>query len=295
MRVPRVIFNPHSASAVVVRRFLDENAIPYSSVRSDRQLRAAVRDAIDDGEREFLLSGGDGTINRYLQAYMALPLRLRRTVRVGIIPGGKANDLARALGIPLDVPKAFDRALRRRAVAIDVFSVNGRYFITGGGLGFLPEVVRAVNALSARWWGRLAGRWCKDLVYSVVVLRLAIFGYRGIDALRVNTTAYSDVMALAVQNQPFIGKRFLLAPDASNTDGIADIALIPRLPGFRGALTMVRAVVRGSDSPPIVRRTVRTLQIVTKRKMPFMADGELLLNDDHFRIAVYPRAIKFYR
>ena len=59
---------------------------------------------------------------------------------------GTGNDFARANGIPDDVAGALDRIVRRSTRAIDLLEVNGRPFVTAGGIG-----IGAHSALVVPW------------------------------------------------------------------------------------------------------------------------------------------------
>lgn len=75
-------------------------------------------DAIDaaDGGR-LVLAGGDGSVHFALNAAPG-------PIEVGLIPMGQANNIARALGLPRDVPRAARRAVLGEARPVDVLRVE---------------------------------------------------------------------------------------------------------------------------------------------------------------------------
>ncbi len=87
--------------------------------------------------------GGDGTANEVLQALAGTEVRL------GIIPGGGANVLARALGLPNDAVAATSRLLDHLRLGherwITLGRANQRYFGFNAGFGFDAAVVRNVE------------------------------------------------------------------------------------------------------------------------------------------------------
>src|SRR5918998_5124683 len=78
------------------------------------ELAAAVRGADD---RRVVLVGGDGTVHALANLDLpALP-------PAALLPAGRANNIARALGIPVDRRAAAELAVRGRAAGVDVLEV----------------------------------------------------------------------------------------------------------------------------------------------------------------------------
>ena len=73
--------------------------------------------------------GGDGTV-------AAVASRLVDTDRrLGILPLGTLNYVARGLGIPTEIPDAIRVLLEGREGRVDVGDVNGRVFLNNASLG----------------------------------------------------------------------------------------------------------------------------------------------------------------
>ncbi len=69
-----------------------------------------------------LFSGGDGTFNNVLQGIGDADVRL------GYLPAGTVNDVARSLGIPRSVKGALKVVLGGRCEALDCMRVNGAHY-----------------------------------------------------------------------------------------------------------------------------------------------------------------------
>ena len=119
-----------------------------------RELAAAAR-----GELIIVL-GGDGSINEVVNGVMGRDgLALAGDGSDGgrpliaVIPGGGANVLARALGLPVDAAAAIRRV--REVIAAGRYRTIGlglaadRYFTFSAGLGMDAETVREVERLRA--------------------------------------------------------------------------------------------------------------------------------------------------
>ena len=66
-------------------------------------------------------------------------------VPMGVIPGGRGNDLARVLGIPTEIPGAVELLAAGSTRAIDVGEVNGRRFLGIASCGFDSDANRIAN------------------------------------------------------------------------------------------------------------------------------------------------------
>src|SRR5215470_8432797 len=127
-----------------------------------------------------IVHGGDGSINEVVNGVMGRgegPADLAACgggPRVAVIPGGGANVLARALGIPLDAAAAIGRlrelikAGRYRTIGLGLAA--DRYFTFSAGLGMDAEVVREVERL------RASGRRQSPTLFAWAILRRYISG-----------------------------------------------------------------------------------------------------------------------
>ena len=91
-----------------------------------------------DAEAVYIFSG-DGTFNEVLNG-------IGPDTPVGFIPGGGANVLPRALGLPRDPAEAAERVAAGTARRISVGRVNGRRFGFAAGVGLDAEAVRRLDA-----------------------------------------------------------------------------------------------------------------------------------------------------
>jgi diacylglycerol kinase family enzyme len=104
------------AEAVVALRALAdvELVVPADT----DELRAALE---LPGERQLVVLGGDGTLSACVTGLDALG-RLGPDRPIGLVPLGTGNDVARALGLPLDDPAAAARASDRLIDNIESFT-----------------------------------------------------------------------------------------------------------------------------------------------------------------------------
>jgi diacylglycerol kinase family enzyme len=81
-------------------------------------LPGAVRDALSQGIRMFVVCGGDGTISSVARILTGTRATL------GIIPLGTQNNTALSLGIPVDIPAAIAILRTGRRIKVDVGMVT---------------------------------------------------------------------------------------------------------------------------------------------------------------------------
>jgi len=121
-------------------------------LKVDLRLTSGPGDAADiasrvarNGSSDVIVAGGDGTINEAIQGLAGTKARL------GIIPRGTANVLARELGLPIDDEQALQIAAHGKTreiylgVAIDETTNERRHFALMAGIGLDASVVRRVQ------------------------------------------------------------------------------------------------------------------------------------------------------
>jgi len=121
-------------------------------------------EAAYSGADTVVAAGGDGTINEVLQGLVGT------TTRLGLIPRGTANVLARDLGIPLNARAAVEvisKARTRRihvGCAINDRDGSKRYFVLMAGIGLDASVVRRVRPKLKKRLGK-AAFWLSGLTH----------------------------------------------------------------------------------------------------------------------------------
>lgn len=114
-----------------------------------------ARKATAEGVDDVLVSGGDGTINEVLQGMIGTNARL------GILPTGTGNVLARELKLPLNPRQAAEVIVRGRTRAIyPGCAINDRgerrYFLLMAGIGLDASVIERVHPGLKKRIGKVA-------------------------------------------------------------------------------------------------------------------------------------------
>lgn len=226
-----------------------------------------VRDACGRMETIYVFSG-DGGFNEALNG-------LDGETPIGLVPGGGASVLPRALGLPRDPLAAARRLATARPRRISLGRVNDRRFGFSAGIGLDAELVRRVDARGRTREGGRAG----NVAFALAAVRL--LAERGgrldpeLELLGLGRAAF----VLVANGDPYTyAGRFALriAPLARFDDGLDVVA--PRrvrpssLPRYGFYLLRGGGQERARDV--IYAHDLDHLEVVCDRPLPLQADGE---------------------
>jgi YegS/Rv2252/BmrU family lipid kinase len=279
-----LLVNPSSAGGRSLKLLprieaaLDARRVAFRAEKTrslDHGAESALR-AVELGEVPVVVSG-DGLLGVVGGAMAGAGAPL------GLIPAGRGNDLARALGIPTDPEAAVDALLAGHSRLIDVGEANGKRFLGIASIGFDSECNRLAN--ETHW---LRG----NLVYAYSMPRTLI-GWRtarftiAVGEERKRLSGYF----VAVANNSVYGGGMWIAPEAEIDDGEFDVVAIGEVGKLR-FLRGLRDVLKGThlDKPEVsIFRTPR-LELDASRPFPVYADGDHL-TDLPVSLRVLPRCL----
>ena len=229
--------------------------------RSLEHARELARAAVAAGETAVAF-GGDGLI-------AAVASELKHTQgTLGVLPGGRGNDFARVLGIPLE-PRAACGVLASGVVrSLDLGEVQQRTFIGIASCGFDSDANRIANETRL-----LRG----NLVYAYGALR-ALAGWRPATftvTLDEGEQRSFSGFSVAAANSKAYGGGMLLAPDASMQDGLLDVVTIADLPRV-SFLRLLPTVFKGAHVrlPAVSVSRARSVHVAADRPIVMYADGD---------------------
>lgn len=210
-----------------------------------------------------IVGGGDGTLNAAVDAVADAGLPL------GILPLGTANDLARTLGLPLDLEAACAVIGEGRLRAIDLGVVNGKRFFNVASIGLGVNVAKRLTGATKRRWGVLG--------YAMGV-RDAWRASRDF-TVRVTCEGQSvelHSLHLAVANGRHYGGGMTAAWDAAVDDGRLDLWSLRPMSPWR-LLTLLPALRRGEHGRAAEVDSMRgqVIEIETEAPMSINTDGEV--------------------
>jgi YegS/Rv2252/BmrU family lipid kinase len=269
-RTLSLIVNP-SAGGGRAGRLLGEVAAALSTqqlehhverTRSLEHATALARDAATAGEVAVAF-GGDGLI-----AAVAAGLRGTEGV-LGVLPGGRGNDLVRVLGIPRDPVPACQVLSTGVVRQLDLGEAGERTFLGIASCGFDSDANRIANQT------RLVKG---NLVYAYGAIR-ALAGWRPArfeltlaDGGKHVVTGYS----VGAANSKAYGGGMYAAPDAELDDGLLDIVTCAEMPKWRFLTGLMPKVFKGTHIHEPEVTVLRSSEVEITADRPFMlyADGD---------------------
>lgn len=223
--------------------------------------------------------GGDGLVSQVASALAG------RDLPMAVVPAGRGNDVARALGVPLSLPLAARAAVDGVETRMDLGEGNGRLFCTAAACGLDAEVSRRSRDSAFQLPG--------PGTYVVELLR-ALFAFPAFELRLEHDGGVVEGRALAVAaaNTPTYGGGFRIAPDAEIDDGCLDVCVVRDMPKWR-AVRLFPLIFSGRhlDLPEVTMLRTQELRLTTEPDLALEADGEALSETPvHYRVrhAVLP-------
>ena len=237
-----------------------------------------ARHAAEAGEIPVVMSG-DGLVGQVGGALAEMDATM------GIIPGGRGNDLARVLGIPADPEGAVAVLAEGETRQIDVGVANGRRFLGVASCGFDSDANRIANeARLVR--GNLV--YAYAAIRALIAWRPATFTISLDDAEPIAIEGYS----VAAANSRAFGGGMFVAPHAELDDGRLDVITVSHVSKLRYARGLPKAF-KGAhlDNEEVSELRGATVEIQANRPFAVYADGEHL-TDLPATLTVLPGALR---
>ncbi len=265
---PNVLLVANANATGIVRRpeLVDgaSRLLRTAGARVETRLTSSLEElaaVLPGAERRLVLLGGDGSLHAVANLPGPKP-------ELAIMPAGGANNVARSLGIPVDL------------------DASARLAVTGA--------ARPLDLLAARTAAR---RYLVVEGVSVGFHAMARADYRGANSSDVSSAVRAGVGALArfqpitvgveadgefqvfrigqlfAANLPFFGPGLHVAPGADPSDGLIDLVAID-VAGRRSLVPLASRLRRGAHlgRPGVLRVAARRVRIATGGRSPIIAD-----------------------
>jgi diacylglycerol kinase (ATP) len=267
-----LILNPNAGSSEnemeIVRWAETLPQCDVQRVGETADLASLALTAVRAGSQGLIVAGGDGTVNAAINA-VADHLD---SIEIAIIPMGTGNDLARSLGIPLEISSAIESFAHGVSHSIDLVRMhcsNGtRILSNASAAGFSDAVgARADSEVKARW-GPLAYIISAAAALPELTRHQVRFQ---IDDHRFEMNSFNIVIA----NGRFIAGGIPIAPEALLDDGMLDVIILPAHSIANAALAIPEILFgRHQESDRVITTRARRIRVESVPPMRFNADGE---------------------
>lgn len=287
------IVNPASHSGKGMKlwkraeHILKERNVSYEAFLS--QKRGDIADfaklltaSLEEGEeRTLVMLGGDGTVNEALQG-----IQNWERVRLGYIPTGSSNDLARDMGISRDVEQALCAIVdsgQERSMDLGCVSwkENGaqrkRYFLVSCGIGYDAAVCQ--EALSSGMKDAFNRVGLGKLTYLGIGLKQMIAIRHAKASVRLDGTEILHLKRMlftASMLHRFEGGGFCFCPQADAQDGLLDLCVVDDVPQWKFPV-IIPFALKGKHFRFRGVRHYRAARVEIKTSVPLwvQTDGEI--------------------
>lgn len=255
-----LICNPMAGSGLAVlmaqriEKYLHENNFTFSVFTDNWPLKF-------EGFTDIFISGGDGTLNYFINKYPAINLPL------AIFKGGTGNDFHWLLYADKTFEEQLQTVLTETPKPIDIGKCNERYFINGVGIGYEGEVAKALTGKKKR-----PGKTS----FLITVLK-KIFTYRSRN-YEINSGEYNysgKKLLVDISNGKRAGGGFYIAPEARADDGLLDVIVADALNPFQ-RLLYLPVIEKGKHLrlPFIHHFCTKKITVKSNLVLQFHLDGE---------------------
>ena len=305
-----VVSNPRATATTVRQRDLLVHALAADAKleveeTANRGHAAALAcRAMRDGVDVVVALGGDGTVNEVVNGLLTDGTH-PGVPRLGIVPGGSTNVVARALGLPNDPFEATSVLIdamnsdRRRPIGLG--QADDRWFVFAAGLGYDAAVVAAVEAHRRR------GRTSTHALYVRTAVRTYFKQDRRSPAVTLEFADGGTVaglyFALVTNCDPwtFLGERPVSPTPRASFDTGLDVYARTRM-GATGILLAAarmiaaprRAAARNKGFGSRLEHDLAEFVLRAERPLPFQVDGDALEHRQQVRFRSVPRALEVY-
>ena len=251
----------------------------WSEVPKSKYAPERVAKALSEGAETIFVWGGDGMVQRCVDAIAGSDARL------AILPAGTANLFASNLGIPDDIGEAVDIGLHGRERKLDLGKMNGEHFAVMAGAGLDARMIRDADAGPKDKYGRLAYIWAasKNLRVEPFKARIEVNGdlwYKG------------DASCVLVGNVGALFGGMEAFDSASPEDGLLELGVTHAESLGQWARTVARTAIGSVSQSPFVQATkAERIDVELDRKVLYELDGGDRKEVKRLKVKVKPDAL----
>lgn len=257
---------------------------PKSTVEvldNPKKLTKVCDAALKAKAQNIVIVGGDGTIigcTEYL-------LKNDYQGEISIVPLGTANYLARNINTPLALKDCIETLDSRPLKSVRLARANGRAFSLFLSMGLTTEVSKNIDVSFKQTFGQFA--YVAELFRQLT--RSKIFDY----SITADDTTYTGKAHQILVVNSDLSHQIPAAPSAQIDDHNLKLVIYAAQSRLKLVLSvLIYMVTLGKKKVAITEKTVRTVEISTKKSNNFALDGEIQDATKKITISVDGRDIK---
>jgi diacylglycerol kinase (ATP) len=251
----------------------------WYEVRKSRGAPKRARQAAKKGADLMFVWGGDGTVQRCLDAVAGTG------AAVAILPAGTANLLATNLHVPDDLAAAVQVGLHGNRRELDTGSVNGEHFAVMAGAGFDARMIAGADGAMKNRLGRAAYLYTAagSLSARRVKATVEVDGERFFKG-RISLVLAANVGTIVGGVEAFT--------DAKPDDGLLELGVVTARNPVDWGRVLGRAALGDAQRSPFVQTTRgRSFRVTFDKKLPYELDGGIRPAARVLHIDVHPRSV----
>jgi YegS/Rv2252/BmrU family lipid kinase len=237
-----------------------------------------LKESIDYQKPDIVVAvGGDGTCNLVGTVVQGMK------VKMGIMPFGSANGMARALNIPNNLEASLNIIHRGKTKTIDMLKVNDRYAMHLSDVGLNARIIRKFEKNKQR------GLWSYGKQFFKELFSIQSHKYK----LMLNEDTFvKKALMIVMANANKYGTGAIINPHGRLDDGIFELIIIKpyRSVGF---LKIVRAFFNGNyENINFVEiYEAKKARIINFHKQTLQVDGEISGKPKIIELEIVPQCI----
>ena len=292
-----IVVNPHSGNSNFKKSWekityilkLKNINFSYSFTEYRKHEVILVDKAIEQGYRNIISVGGDGTLHHVVNGIMKQRYIKTSKIKLGVIPLGTGNDWIRTYNIPNSIEKSIDVILKNTTVLQDIGCItllNGKkeYFNNLAGTGYDGYVVKNLNYLKKM--GSLA--FLVSGLYS-------LFSYKKTKYKIIinNKTINEQCLMILFGICKYSGGGLRVTKNPNPKDGLLDITIVKNI-SFLDLLFNIPKLYNGDiiHHRKVTNYKTRELKILDNYNSTIEADGEIIGNGSLY-VTIKQNAVLF--
>ena len=249
-----------------------------------------VDKAIQDGFRNIISVGGDGTLHNVVNGIMLQRYVKTSDITIAVIPQGTGNDWIKTYNIPNNVEKAIEIISNKKIILQDIGVLETEdktisYFNNVAGLGYDGYIVNKLKTLKR--FGSIA--YLLSGLAGLLFYKKSNFKIIFNDKI-IETNCLMTIFGIC----KFSGGGMQFTKDVNSTDGLIDVTLAKNLT----ILDLVFNLPKLYSGKIVNHKKIETFKtkditVIPQTTKPFIqADGELI-NTGKVRVKIIEKGIQF--